>query len=109
MIQYDPGTKTVTWEAGSEETFQCRKVSVGTVTSPTVELYKLNNETAITSTYTSGSASVTNDGTTIIFTTPKFLSTLPSGTYKLLLKGTLNSLSTVIDTLRIVVRKKSAM
>jgi hypothetical protein len=109
MIHWDPGTKTVTWDAGSEEVFQVRKVSVGTVTSPTVELYKVNNETAITATYTSGSASVSNDGTTIIFITPKFLSTLPSGTYKLLLKGTVNSLSTVIDSLRIVVRKKSSI
>lgn len=109
MIQYDPGTKTVMWDAGSEEVFQCRKVSVGTVTSPTVALFKVNNETAITGTYTSGSASVTNDGTTIISTTPKFLSTLPSGTYKLQLNGTLNSLATVIDTLRIVVRKKSSI
>jgi hypothetical protein len=109
MIQYDPGTKTVTWEAGSEEIFQVRKVNVGTVTTPTVELYKVNNETAITSTYTSGSASVSNDGTTVILTTPKFLSTLPSGTYKLLFKGVVNSLTTVIDSLRIVVRKKSAI
>lgn len=109
MIQWDPGTKTITWDAGSEECFQFRKVAVGTTTLPTVELYKVNNETAITSTYTSGPATVTNDGTTIIFTTPKFLNTLPSGTYKLLLKGTINSLSTVIDTVRIVVRKKSAI
>jgi len=109
MIQYDPGTKTVTWEAGSEEIFQIRKVNVGTVISPTVSLFKLNNETEITSTYTTGAAVVSNDGTTVIFTTPKFLSTLPSGTYKLLIKGSLNSLATVIDTLRIVVRKKSAI
>src|SRR5688572_14296499 len=109
MIQYDPGTKTVMWDAGSEETFQVRKVSVGTVTTPTVALFKLNNESAITGTYTTGSAAVSNDGTTVIFQTPKFLSTLPSGTYKLQLKGTINSLVTVIDTLRIIVRKKSVI
>lgn len=109
MIQYDPGTKTVTWDAGSEEVFQVRKVNVGTVTTPSAELYKVNNETQITSTYTSGSASVTNDGTTMIFVTPKFLSTLPSGTYKFLMKGVVNNLTTVIDSLRIVVRKKSAI
>jgi len=109
MIAYDPGTKTVTWDAGSEEIFQVRKVSVGTVTSPTVSLFKLNNETEITSTYTSGSATVTMDGTTLILTTPKFLNTLPSGTYKLQIKGTLNALATVIDTLRVIVRKKSVI
>lgn len=109
MIQYDPGTKTVSWEAGSEEVFQVRKVNVGTVSSPSIALFKVNNETAITSNYTSGSATVSNDGTTMIFTTPKFLNTLPSGAYKLQIKGTVNSLATVIDTLRIVVRKKSSL
>lgn len=109
MIQYDPGTKTVSWDAGSEEVFQVRKVNVGTVATPIVALFKLNNESPITSTYTSGSADVTNDGTTMIFKTPKFLNTLPSGTYKLQIKGTINSLATVIDTLRIIVRKKSVI
>ncbi len=109
MIHWDPGTQTVVWDASGEEAFQFRKVNVGVVTSPSVELYKLNNETAITSTYTSGSAQVSNDGTTMFFTTPKFLATLPSGKYKLLLKGTVNSHATVLHAVRVVVRKKSAI
>jgi hypothetical protein len=112
MIDYDPGTNTFTWDAGSEEQITARKVNVGTVTSPTVGFYKLNNESDLSgnTTYLSAaSGTVTNDGTTVIFTTPKFQSTIPSGTYKLILKGTVNSLATYIHVAKVVVRKKSVI
>lgn len=101
---YDPGTNTLTWNYGEEVKPVFRKLNVGTVTTPTVQLYKGNSD--LTSTYTSGSADVTNDGTTIVFTCPKFLSTLPPGMYKLHLKGTVNSLAKDIHTLWVQVLKR---
>lgn len=104
MINYDPGTNTLTWNTGEEVAPVFRKLNVGTVSSPTVQLYKGNGD--VTSTYTSGSASVTNDGTTVVFTCPKFLNTLPPNTYKLHLKGTVDSLAKDIHTLTLIVLKR---
>ena len=104
MLQYDPGTNTLTWNSGEEVVAVFRKLNVGTVTSPTVQLYK--GSTDVTGTYMSGSASVSNDGTTMVFTTSKFLSTLPPNTYKLHLKGTVDSLSKDLHTMTVVVLKR---
>lgn len=104
MIQYDAGTNTLTWNTGEEVVGVFRKLNVGTVSSPAVELRK--GSTDVTSTYTSGAASVTNDGTTIVFTTPKFLNTLPPNTYKLHLKGTVDSLAKDLHTFNLVVLKR---
>lgn len=104
MIAYDPGTNTLTWNNGEEVVAVFRKLNVGTVSSPSVQLYKGSSD--VTSTYTSGSASVSNDGTTMIFTTPKFLSALPPNTYKLHLKGTVDSLSKDLHTLTVIVLKR---
>lgn len=109
MVKYDRATNTFTWDAGSEEVIQFKKHNVGTVTSPTTALYKLGNESNIAGTYITGSSAVTNDGTTIIFTTGKFTSTLPSATYKLIFAGTLNGNSTYIHEAKLVVRKKSVI
>lgn len=104
MINYDPGTNALSWNTGEEIVAVFEKLNIGTVTSPTVQLYK--GSTDVTSTYTSGSASVTNDGTTMIFTTPKFLNTLPPNTYKLHLKGTVDSLVKDLHTMTLVVLKR---
>lgn len=106
MISYDQGTNTITWNSGEEVVLVFRKLNVGTVTSPAIDLYKTST-TTVTSTYTTGSAAVTNDGTTIVFTTPKFLNTLPVGEYKLHLKGTVDTLAKDIHTLRIVILKRN--
>lgn len=106
MIQYDQGTNTLTWNSGEEVTLVFRKLNVGTVTSPSVQLYKTST-TAVTATYTSGSASVTNDGTTVVFTTPKFLNTMPVGEYKLHLVGTVDSMIKDIHTMRVIILKRN--
>lgn len=106
MIAYDPGTNTLTWNNGEEVVPAFRKVGVGTVTSPSVQLYK--GSTDITSSYTSGSASVSNDGTTVIFTCPKFTNSLPPNVYKLHLKGTVDSLAKDIHTFTLIVLKRGA-
>lgn len=106
MIAYDPGTNTIVWNVGEEVKIQFRKLNVGTVTSPGIDLYKTST-TPVTSTYTSGSASVTNDGTTVVFETPKFLNTLPAGNYKLHLKGTVDSLAKDIHTMNVVILKRN--
>lgn len=102
--QYDPGTNTVTWNSGEEVVLVFRKLNVGTVSAPSVQLYKGSSD--VTSTYLSGAASVSNDGSTMVFTTSKFLSTLPPNTYKLHLKGTVDSLSKDLHTLNVVVLKR---
>ena len=104
MLQYDPGTNTLTWNNGEEVVAVFRKLNVGTVTSPTVQLYKGSSD--VTALHTTGSASVSNDGTTMIFTTPKFLDTLPPNTYKLHLKGTVDSLAKDLHTMTLVVLKR---
>jgi hypothetical protein len=104
MIDFDPGTNTLTWNSGEEVVAVFQKLNIGTVTSPTVQLYKGSQD--VTSTYTSGSASVSNDGTTMIFTTPKFLNTLPPNTYKLHLKGTVDSLIKDLHTMSLIVLKR---
>ena len=104
MWNYDPGTNALTWNSGEEVVIPFRKLNVGTVTSPTVQFYKGNNEMA--STYTTGSASVSMDGTTMIFTTPKFVNTIPPGKYKLHLKGTVDSLSKDLHTMEVIVLKR---
>lgn len=109
MNQYDPSTNKFSFDAGSSEIITIRKANVGTLTLPTVELYKQGNETAITSTYLSGSASVSQDGNTVTIVSPTFLNTLPSGTYKIRWLGTLNTLVQVIHTARLEVIKKSAI
>lgn len=107
MLSYDKGTNTLTWNTGEEIIFAVRKQNVGTVTAPSVDLYKTST-TTITGTYTSGGASVVMDGTTMVFTTPKFLNTLPPGQYKLHLKGTVDSLVKDLHTFNLVVLKRNA-
>ena len=105
MYQWDPGTKTLTWNQGEEVVIPFRKLNVGTVTVPTVQLFKGSSD--VTSLYCETSvANVTNDGTTIIFTTPKFLNTMPPQRYKLHLRGTVDGLSKDIDTLIVEVLKR---
>lgn len=105
MINYDKGTNTLTWNTGEEVAPVFRKLNVGTVTSPTIQLYKGNSD--VTSTYcASTSGTVTNDGTTVVFTCPKFLNTLPPNTYKLHLKGTVDSLAKDIHTMTVIVLKR---
>ena len=106
MLDYDKGTNCLTWNVGEEQKITFRKLNVGTVTTPSVQLYKTST-TAVTSTYTSGSASVTMDGTTVVFETPKFLNTLPAGQYKLHLVGTVDSLIKDIYTLNLTVLKRN--
>lgn len=107
MLNYDKGTQTLTWNTGEEVVIVVRKQNVGTVSSPGVDLYKTST-TTITSTYTSGSASVVMDGTTMVFTTPKFLNTLPPGRYRLHLKGTVDSLAKDLHSFDVVVLKRNA-
>ena len=104
MLQFDPGTNTLSWNTGEEIVLAFRKLNVGTVSAPAVQLYK--GSTDLTSTYTTGSATVVNDGSTVVFTTPKFLNTLPPNTYKLHLKGTVDSLAKDIHTMTLVVLKR---
>lgn len=106
MLSYDKGTNTLTWNTGEEIIFVVRKQNVGTVTVPGVDLYK-SSTTAITGTYTSGSAAVAMDGTTMVFTTPKFLNTLPNGRYRLHLKGTVDGLAKDLHSFDVVVLKRN--
>ena len=106
MLNYDKGTNTLTWNTGEEVVFVVRKQNVGAVTSPGADLYKTST-TAITGTYTSGSAAVAMDGETMVFTTPKFLNTLPPGQYKLHLKGTVDGLIKDLHTFSLVVLKRN--
>jgi hypothetical protein len=104
MIDYDPGTNTLTWNNGEEVVLVFEKLNVGTVLFPAVQLYKGSSN--VTSTYTTGAASVTNDGSTMIFTTPKFLNSLPPNRYKLHLQGTVDSLAKDLHTMDVVVLKR---
>lgn len=104
MVSYDPGTNTLTFNTGEEVVLVFEKLNVGVVSSPSVQLYK--GSTDITSTYTSGSASVTNDGTTMIFTTPKFTNSLPPNRYRLHIKGTVDSLVKDLHSFDLVVLKR---
>ena len=104
MINYDPGTNTLTWNNGEEVVAVFRKLNVGTVTGPSIQLYKGSSD--VTSTYTTGSASVSHDGTTVIFTTPKFVNTLPPNVYKLHIMGTVDSLAKDIHTMTVIVLKR---
>lgn len=104
-ISYDKGTNTLYWNAGEEAAPVFRKLNVGTVTTPLIQLYKGNQD--VTTTYaTSATATVTNDGTTIVFTCPKFLNTMPPNTYKLHLKGTVDALQKDIHTMTVIVLKR---
>jgi hypothetical protein len=105
MYQWDPGTKTLTWNQGEEVVIPFRKLNVGTVTNPTVQFYKGSSDKTSECCETNV-ATVTNDGTTIVFTTPKFLNTIAPTTYKLHLKGTVDGLNKDIDTLTVVVLKR---
>jgi len=109
MNDYDSRTNTFSWDAGSVEILQIRKANVGTVTSPSIELYKINNESNQAGTYISGSASVSQNGDTVTITSGQFLSTLPSGTYKIRWLGTLNGVVQVIHVARLTVVKKSSI
>lgn len=106
MVDYDRGTNTLTWNYGEEVVIVFKKLNVGTVSSPTVQLYKGSSD--VTATYATGSASVTNDGTTVFFTTAKFINTMPPNTYKLHLKGTVDSLGKDIHTMTAIVLKRGA-
>ena len=105
MLNYDPGTNTLTFNTGEEVVAVFREFNVGTVTSPTVQLYKGSSD--VTATYCSStSATCTNDGSTMLFTTPKFLNTLPPGVYKLHLRGTVDGLVKDLWTFNLTVLKR---
>lgn len=110
MNDYNPGSNTFTWEAGSSEILVIRKANVGTVTSPTIEIYKQGNENNLASTLlSSANATVSQDGDTVTITSATFLNTIPSGVYKIRWLGTLNSVVQVIHAARADVIKKSAI
>lgn len=110
MNDYDPGTNTFSWQAGSVEILQIRKANVGTVTSPTIEIYKQGNENNLASTLlSSANATVSQDGDTVTITSANFLSTIPSGIYKIRWMGTLNGQVQCIHAARAEVIKKSAI